>query len=66
VLSIAMVFYRALGCRAMLLFCRLMIVGEFDREDDRSSFGLLIDIDVLSIADGAGNRWRSLGFAESW
>jgi hypothetical protein len=54
--SIVVMFDRALDCRSMLMFCRSMMVGGFDRDDDRSGFGLSIDIDVLSIADGAGNR----------
>jgi hypothetical protein len=44
------VFDRALGCRAMLLFCRLMMVREFDRDDVRSGFGLSIYVAVLSLA----------------
>jgi hypothetical protein len=35
-------FDRALGYRSMLLFCRSLMVGGFDRDDIRSGFGLSI------------------------
>jgi hypothetical protein len=47
-------FDRFLGYRSMLMLCRSMMVGGFDRDDVRSSFGLSINVDVLSIAGGGG------------
>jgi hypothetical protein len=34
----------------------MLMVGGLDRDDVRSGFGVSIDIDVLSIADGGGIR----------
>jgi hypothetical protein len=52
-----MIFDRALGYRCMLMFCRSLMVGGFDRDDVRSIFGRSIDVDVVSIDGGEGIRF---------
>jgi hypothetical protein len=49
-----MMFDRVVGYRSILMFCRSMMVGGFERGDVRSGFWLSIDIDVLEIAGGGG------------
>jgi hypothetical protein len=42
-------FDRALDYRSMLMFCRSLMVEGLDRDDVRSSFGLLIDPCCLNV-----------------
>jgi hypothetical protein len=41
---------RAWDYRSILMFCRSLVAGGFDRDDFRSGFGVSIDVGVFSIA----------------